>query len=247
MGRKKAFLLVAIFLMVSSLSLVSLTSAQSIPKPSVPEFTLRYVDYSYDVPPKYGIDQYTGQNITIQAGYHVDNRSIEVTVKNQPFTPYNDSNGNYIGLYYNFRYKGHYGTQWTYFPFNPDGVTATPWNGMIISRGVFPYFTQSEAANTTFIFGVHEGQEDFEVQAQIGHIADVGGGTVSLGSYYKFTGVSSDWSPTQTVTILESNNPTPTLSPTVPELSWLAIVPLLLLVFAVAVVISHRKTANLKQ
>lgn len=70
-----------------------------IPKPSVPEFTLKYLDYSYDVPPTYGIDQYTGENVTVKYGYHVDNRSIEFTFKNQPFAPYTDSSGttlNYI-------------------------------------------------------------------------------------------------------------------------------------------------------
>jgi YVTN family beta-propeller protein len=36
-------------------------------------------------------------------------------------------------------------------------------------------------------------------------------------------------------------SPTPTLTPAVPELSWLAIVPLLLSVFSVAVILRHRK------
>lgn len=39
---------------------------------------------------------------------------------------------------------------------------------------------------------------------------------------------------------------TPTSNTAVPELSWLAIVPLLLSLFSVAVVLNHRKTANLK-
>jgi hypothetical protein len=42
-------------------------------------------------------------------------------------------------------------------------------------------------------------------------------------------------------------SPAPTLSPTVPEFSWLAIVPLLLSLFPVAVILRYRKTANLKQ
>lgn len=37
------------------------TVQASISKPSVPEFTVKYVDNSYDVPPTYGIDQYTGE------------------------------------------------------------------------------------------------------------------------------------------------------------------------------------------
>ncbi len=35
--------------------------AQLIPTPSIPEFTLKYIDYSYDVPPTYKIDEYTGE------------------------------------------------------------------------------------------------------------------------------------------------------------------------------------------
>ncbi len=40
----------------------------------------------------------------------------------------------------------------------------------------------------------------------------------------------------------ESPTPTPTSTSAVPELSWLAVVPLLLFVFSVALVLRHRKT-----
>jgi hypothetical protein len=74
------------------------TDVSGIPKPSVPEFTLRYIDLSYDVPPTYGIDQFTGKNVITQEGYHVDNQSIAFKIKNHPFTSYNDSSGNSISL-----------------------------------------------------------------------------------------------------------------------------------------------------
>jgi len=45
---------------------------------------------------------------------------------------------------------------------------------------------------------------------------------------------------TKTLEPLESSSPTPT----VPELSWLMILPLLLSVFSVAVILRYRKTAN---
>ena len=41
-------------------------------------------------------------------GHHVDNRTIDVTIKNQPFTPYTDANGNSVQLNYNVRSKGHF-------------------------------------------------------------------------------------------------------------------------------------------
>ena len=81
------------------------------------------------MPPIYGIDPYSGQNVTIQAGYYVDNRTIEFTIKKQPFTAYTDSGGNYIGLYYNFRYRGLYGNEWSYYPFQPNGRSTIPYNG----------------------------------------------------------------------------------------------------------------------
>ena len=75
---------------MSSLSLIMVkpANAQSTLKPYVPEFTLKYLDNSYDVPPTYGTDPYTGNNVTTQAGYHVQNESVEVIIKNQPFTSY---------------------------------------------------------------------------------------------------------------------------------------------------------------
>jgi hypothetical protein len=68
----------------------------------------------------------------------------------------------------------------------------------------------------------------------------------SFAPYY-FNGTQSDWSPTQTVTIPASNvstNPTvtPSPTPTVPEFSWLAILPLCVSVFLVAVYFKHRRT-----
>jgi hypothetical protein len=69
-----------------SLLAVKPATAQSIPKPSVPEFTLSYSDKSYSVPPTYDIDPYTGKSIITQDGYYVKNASVEVTIKNQPFT-----------------------------------------------------------------------------------------------------------------------------------------------------------------
>jgi len=66
MGKsRKAFsLLLFVILVVSSLMMVESANAQSIPKPSVPEFTAKYVDRSFIVPASTSIDPYTGQNVT---------------------------------------------------------------------------------------------------------------------------------------------------------------------------------------
>ena len=81
------------------------------------------------------VDQYTGKETTTTIpGYRVENKSIEITIKNQPFTPYNLSQYtvNYrdrddfsriresatinqtktVNFYYNIEVKGHYGDTW---------------------------------------------------------------------------------------------------------------------------------------
>jgi hypothetical protein len=83
----------------------------STPKPSVPEFTVKAVAHPYDVPTTYSTDLYTGETITHE-GYHVENKSIEVWIKNMPFTPYNDTDGHEVNLYYSVRVKGHFGEDW---------------------------------------------------------------------------------------------------------------------------------------
>ena len=56
-----SLLLVAI-LAVSSLILVESATAQSIPKPSVPEFTAKIVANPYEIPTPHSVDPYTGKD-----------------------------------------------------------------------------------------------------------------------------------------------------------------------------------------
>ena len=60
-----------------------------------------------------------------------------------------------------------------------------------------------------------------------------------------------NWAIPQTVTytvyFYADTVPNPNVTPTVPELSWLVILPLLLSMLSVAVLIRHRKTGNLNQ
>jgi hypothetical protein len=190
------------------------TDVSGIPKPPVPEFTLKVVEHPYDVPPTYSTDPYTGKSIMTQPGYHVENKSIEVTVKNQPFSPYNDVNGNSIGLYYNITVKGHYENTWDYCFNNPYRglLNASNSDNTIISMPIGGH--ASVPLGGYPLEGVDVGdQVDFRVQAQIGYynksytgmFAPVPGGDF----YYVFTGETSDWSNIQTITIGESQTPTP--------------------------------------
>jgi hypothetical protein len=200
------------------------TGDSGIPKPSVPEYTLRYVDLSYDVPPTYGIDQFTGETVITQEGYHVDNKSVAFKIKNQPFTSYNDSSGNIIGLYYNFRFKGHFGNEWQYYPFSDNGQGTRRYSAMFyVLIDQSPKLAASNSEYTDiflglpFLFGVQNppvgSQVDFQVQVLIGHIDYLGDG------FYSYTGQKSDWSNTQTITVGESQTPTTSSSPSPPATS----------------------------
>jgi hypothetical protein len=55
------------------------------------------------------------------ADYREENRSIEVTIKNQPFTPYANADDKTCNLYYTVQIKGHFeeDTKWNTFQSNP--------------------------------------------------------------------------------------------------------------------------------
>ena len=201
---------VGLFFVVSTnLFVVALasTDVNETPKPSVPEFTFKYVDYSYDVPPVYGIDQFTGEEVITEEGYRVHERSIEFKIKNQVFTAYNDSSGNEINLYFNFRCKGHFGSEWSYYPFSENGLTVYRISFFSLPPHEPPksQTSNSEYTNITYRLGLlfrsdvprNGSQVDFQVQALIGYTTSTGDG------YGKFIGQRSDWSETQTETIPE--------------------------------------------
>ena len=64
---KGVSLLFVVVLAVSSLMMVESAFAQSIPKPSVPEFTVKFVDRSYSVEESSQINPYTGKTEVIPA------------------------------------------------------------------------------------------------------------------------------------------------------------------------------------
>ena len=270
---KTSALILTLIIAISCLTLLTVkpANAQTIPKPSVPEFTLKFVDHSYDVPPTTTTttDPYTGKQTTAtQAGYRVYNQSIYVVIKNQPFTPYNDTNGHYINLAYAIHWKGHYGNSWNNLP------NRTAYYG---AQDALGYGTPPYGDNTTIVFGLDwkenpieirainrdfdydyflggvpvNGTVDFQIQAFIGYSELVPIQPILLnpnGYYQVVTGQSSDWSNIETITVADgsvsnstSPNPSPTPTPTVPELTWLAIIPLMASVLGMAMVFRHRK------
>ena len=257
---KKFSLLLVVILAVSSLIMVESAAAQTIPKPNVPSFTVNIVDQSYDVPATSTshTDPYTGKTtITNVPGYHVTNKSIELKIKNQLFTPYTDTNGNYIGLYYNISTKPHYGNDWTYYP---DSYLEYPASSSDYTVKNFGFSGYSNFASPHLGYVTPGGEVDFRIQAMIGYTHNewvsmnlpdhpLAGGLVTM-----FTGQSSGWSNTQTITIPDisasaSPNPTPLTTntmasptPTVPEApSWtIPLLPVIMLASA-GLLVYHKK------
>ncbi len=177
-------------------------------KPSVPEFSVVLVSHPYEVPPFNTTHPYTGV-VTAYPGYLEENRSIEITIKNQHFTPYQMADGNWSRLYYNLRFKGHfYIGDWSYYPVKAG------------KAGEGGYITSSNSDYTTIELPKYlslEGQPDgskidFQVQALIGYdeaIYRIAGNTGKLALFgIFFTGEAGDWSNTQTLIIPDYSEPT---------------------------------------
>ena len=183
MSKTVALMLLAL-LTISGLVMVEAIFAQS-----VPDFSLKFEAYPYDVPATYDIDPYTGKNVTIEEGHHVRNETIVFTIEKQP----------YSNLFYNIRYKGHFGEVWTelysYYEYS---------SGSLVPQSDSVYTVISIPANYPFVNGA---EIDFQVQAVRYKYVKV---FISdhpwypeLGGHYedRFTlSVASGWSSTQTLT-----------------------------------------------
>ena len=209
-----------VILLVAS-SLIAVESARAAePKPSIPEFTLKYVVDSYDVPPTYKTDPYTGKSVIDESGFHVQNNTLEVTIKNQPFTSRMDSSGNYTSLYYAVAFKGHYETDLQYLPSNalvkglPDDSFGNNVRGSAYLDASHSDYTIISLHNWQSGSVLDGGQIDFQVQAVLSYIDQSYSGGCFTGA--QTTSVAqSDWSNTQTVTVSSptySNATTPPIS-----------------------------------
>jgi hypothetical protein len=105
----KTLTLTLVVLLLSSLLSLSVmpVSVQAVSKPSVPQFSVKLIDNSYHVPPTQTTNSYTGI-VTTHPGYQVNDMRIDVSIKNQRFTPYTDTFGRECNLYYRVEVKGHF-------------------------------------------------------------------------------------------------------------------------------------------
>jgi hypothetical protein len=149
-----------------------------------------------------------------EAGYHVQNKSIEMTIKNQPFTPYTDADGHTVLLYYNVSPKGHFGDYWGYHYYGNYYLSTSDSEYTVIEFGLNGNNGSTPYRGDIWLWDVSAGgQVDFRVQAFLGYSTTIEGPLDPLfhrptySTYY--TGETGDWSSTQTLTIGESQTPTP--------------------------------------
>jgi hypothetical protein len=217
---KRAALLLIVILTVSSLIAVK-PAYSSITKPSVPEFTVNLVDSSYDVPTTYSTNPYTGEKVT-HPGYRVESRTIEIKIKNQPFTPFlvEEATANWTAdLQYNIRWKGHFEQDWHEIYYPSDGFAGANLESEYTVISFEGEYSSSEGLKliyqgmyTTFPPGA---QVDFQVEAMIGYVHRQNISIAVPGSGWVFTGETSDWSNTQTITISASSTPSPSPIPSI--------------------------------
>lgn len=230
MTLKMVFSVLLAFLLVSSMAMACFSGIQAQSVPSVPEFTVQYVNHPYDLAPTYTVDPYTGQTEVVSHGGHFDNYTVEIKIKNQAFTSTIDQSGNQTSLYYNIRFKGHYEENWTYYPVVPTdyGAASHPVDPFQTGARGSQYIDASKTDYTTVTLpqwqtsSVKQGGEiDVQVQALIGHDNVHDWGAVLMGSElitYYFEGQYTDWSSTQTVKIDDGAAETAS-SPTAPAAS----------------------------
>ncbi len=227
----------------------SIPSPIPIPIPTIPEFTVQLVDRSYIVPASTTIDPYTGQNVT-NPSYYAENRTAEIAIKNQLFTPYyeNSTGAQWkITLMYQIRTKGHFAKNWTNLYFVEDGL---------LPASNSEYTTVSYSLGEGSIWGNLQtnAQVDFQLEAMIGYISRVynPNATIQIEMYpWQFTGQTSGWSNIQTINLVDgsvsiSSSPTATPTPTltVPEFPTLIILPLFIIVILLSIVFLRKLKVN---
>ena len=205
---KSFSLLLIVLLAVSSLIMVTPAFAQTpaptavpIPTPAVPTFTVELIGPSYTVPTTYSLNQSSGQ-IVAQIGYIVEYSNVEVTVKNQPFTPFTVSSGNVAEVYYDIQIKDHNQTDNWVVLYSAEDFPEQSADSDYTNISI-PVATGENGGITIPV----DAQTDIQIQAMIGYITANFVAYTSAPPYfgdywvYSFVGQTGSWSATQTVTI----------------------------------------------
>lgn len=187
--------------------------AQSVITPATLQFTLTYQDNSYVVEPItiYTTNPYTGNQAVVGStlGAGVANTSITVRITNQPFTPYTDSDNNTVQLYYDVRWKGEFADSWEGSLFPNVYVAQESSRSYTDIRLGFTsnYWTVADLAQIS-VYALGNPVE-VQVRACVGYVTQTGNPPISAINR-TFTGVTGDWSSTQTVFAGKAPTPSPT-------------------------------------
>lgn len=204
LGKYFTVCLVALLAMSGILVAHTALAQTGVTTPSSPSFGVSYEFFPNRIPPTYGVDPTTGKAVLTREGYTVYSESAYLSIMNQPFEPYKDSNGNSMQLYYNIRWK-EVSNNWVYLSPNARMTQSSDSDRILVSFD----FKDSYSKSGWGILDIPMGTEtEFQVQAMIGYFT----------SDNVFVGKTSDWAPPQCVqhaTIPEDlNSPIPTENPT---------------------------------
>lgn len=175
---QKHFGLFLLFLLTTSIVVMVETTATSAASSlSVPEFTVEIVPMTWSVE---------------------NPQAVELKIKNISFTPYNNSKGHIVNLYYTIRTKPHDSNEWT--EYNTKEYIRDKWvntgNGLII---------QSDTEYTIKTWGgtaLDNSKMDYQVRVFEAYVQEYFPYTAILYSYLDFQIIrGSDWSDTRILTM----------------------------------------------
>jgi len=203
---RKVFSAVLFVLLVCELvfaGIACIDVAQAASKPSVPEFTVKYVNHPIQWEPTTTTNPYTGETTITNPGGTSDHWVIEVTIKNQKFTSTKDSSGSWTQLFYNVGYKGRFENEWQTYPAIPSSgyVSASKSDTTVIE---LPFWFSANVPNGGLI--------DVKVQALIGTQYSQEVNMPWTTNWHTFQGEMGEWSDIQTLTI-NHDTVTPTQPP----------------------------------
>jgi hypothetical protein len=211
-GKCLSLYLVAI-LAVSSLLMVLPVNAQTISRPSVPIFTLKYQDNSYQD----------------NSATYIQNQTIQINIEHQPIT-------NSESLLYIINEKSHNNTDW-----HSTGVSFSA--DIQSQSTLIVYALKGNNASNTFNgtlqFTVGD-IVDFKIYAILYQYLGPSDGHIQSGYWQEVS--RSQWSNTQTLTIGETCS-TVTPTPSVPEFSITVTLIALLVVVSLLLIIGKRKVS----
>jgi hypothetical protein len=255
--------LLLVLLAVASVSFVKPANSQTIPATSVPQFTIRTVNapdtnFLIEISIKSQPFAYSNNGTLYQGYYNIraKQHSAENWTELYVYNGTRSFNGGGPTPIKNFSYALYISPE---APIQSDSAATVNLyvipvefhleNNSVLEGYSIQYtygiWGANPIGNYTFLDEVPVGgQLDFQVQEIVGHNStawyNISALWAGVGTYVPAVAYDSEgnWSNTQTITIGKSPAP----SPTVPELSWLVIIPLLLSMFTIAFVVKNRKS-----